>query len=169
MPFPPMSGLLTPSGKRMAWLHTVVPNSLGGDCFNRTEAIFQRDEEDLKAHGISHGYLLSTHGPSGVGVETLIRWSDAPLPLHLSFMSDTQKAALRQRPDNPKSRERLKLLTRDMLGEWRELGAVHMQSGRKYPFLETRSSAVRTLFEALKKQFDPAGIMSPGNLFTLDQ
>jgi FAD/FMN-containing dehydrogenase len=168
MPFPPMSGLLTPSGKRMAWLHTVVPNSLGGECFNRTEAIFQRDAEDLKAHGISHGYLLSTHGPSGVGVETLIRWSDAPLPLHLSFMSDAQKAALRKRPDNPKSRERLKVLTKDILGEWRALGGVHMQIGRKYPFMETRTPAVRALYKTLKKEFDPAGIMSPGNLFTID-
>lgn len=168
MPFPPMSGLLTPSGKRMAWLHTVVPNSLGGECFNRTEAIFQRDAEDLKAHGISHGYLLSTHGPSGVGVEALIRWSDAPLPLHLSFMSEAQKAALRKRPDNPKSRERLKVLTKDILGEWRALGGVHMQIGRKYPFMETRTPAVRALYETLKKEFDPAGIMSPGNLFTID-
>jgi FAD/FMN-containing dehydrogenase len=168
MPFPPMSGLLTPSGKRMAWLHTVVPNSRGGECFTRTEAVFQRDAAELKAHGISHGYLLSTHGPSGVGVETLIRWSDAPLPLHLEFMSEAQRAALRRRADNPAARERLKVLTRDILGEWRDLGGVHMQIGRKYPYMETREPAIRALLGQLKQQFDPADIMSPGNLFMLD-
>ena len=169
MPFPPMSGLLTPSGKRMAWLHTVVPNSRGGECFNRTEAVFQRDAEQLKALGISHGYLLSTHGPSGVGVETLIRWSDAPLPIHLHFMSEAQRAALKRRPDNPAAREKLKDLTRTILGEWRKLGGVHMQIGRKYPYLETRQAPMRALLEQLKTQFDPSNIMSPGNLFTLDQ
>jgi len=169
MPFPAMSGLLTPSGKRMAWLHTVVPNSRGGECFTRTEAVFQRDAEALSALGISHGYLLSTHGPSGVGVETLIRWSDAPLPIHLEFMSDAQRAALKRRADNPAAREKLKDLTRTILGEWRELGGVHMQIGRKYPYIETRQAPVRALLGQLKAQFDPADIMSPGNLFTLDQ
>lgn len=169
MPFPPMSGLLTPSGKRMAWLHTVVPNSSGGECFTRTEAVFQRDAEALKALGISHGYLLSTHGPSGVGVETLIRWSDAPLPIHLDFMSEAQRAALKRRADNPAAREKLKELTRTILGEWRALGGVHMQIGRKYPYMETRQAAVSALLAQLKAQFDPADIMSPGNLFTLNQ
>ncbi|SEQ49042.1 D-lactate dehydrogenase (cytochrome) [Devosia sp. YR412] len=169
MPFPPMSGLLTPSGKRMAWLHTVVPNSRGGECFTRTEAVFQRDAAALKDMGISHGYLLSTHGPSGVGVETLIRWSDAPLPLHLDFMNEAQRAALKRRPDNPAAREKLKELTRSILAEWRELGGVHMQIGRKYPYMETRQAPVRALLDQLKAQFDPADIMSPGNLFTLDQ
>ncbi|ODT82436.1 MAG: hypothetical protein ABS76_07390 [Pelagibacterium sp. SCN 64-44] len=168
VPFPPMSGLLTPSGKRMAWLHTVVPNSRGGECFTRTEAVFQRDAEALKALGISHGYLLSTHGPSGVGVETLIRWSDAPLPIHLHFMSEAQRAALKPRADNPAAREKLKELTRTILGEWRQMGGVHMQIGRKYPYMETRQPAVRELLGQLKAQFDPAGIMSPQNLFTHD-
>ncbi|KKB09298.1 FAD-binding oxidoreductase [Devosia chinhatensis] len=168
LPFPPMSGLLTPSGKRMAWLHTVVPNSLGAECFTRTEAVFERDAEALKAAGISHGYLLSTHGPSGVGVETLIRWSDAPLPIHLDFMSEAQRAALKRRADNPASRETLKALTQSILGEWRALGGVHMQIGRKYPYMETRQPAVRALLDQLKAQFDPSDIMSPGNLFSLD-
>lgn len=169
MPFPPMSGLLTPSGKRMAWLHTVVPNSRGAECFTRTEAVFQRDAAALKEMGISHGYLLSTHGPSGVGVETLIRWSDAPLPIHLDFMSEAQRTALRRRADNPAAREKLKELTRTILVEWRDLGGVHMQIGRKYPYMETREAPVRALLGQLKSQFDPADIMSPGNLFTLDQ
>lgn len=168
MPFPPMTGLLTPSGKRMAWLHTVVPNSRGAECFTRTEAVFQREAAELKALGISHGYLLSTHGPSGVGVETLIRWSDAPLPIHLHFMTEAQRAALKPRKDNPAAREKLKALTQAVLEEWRDLGGVHMQIGRKYPYMETRQAPVRSLLAQLKSQFDPAGIMSPGNLFTLD-
>ncbi len=37
-PFPEVSGLLTPTGRRINWVHTVVPNSRGAECFNATEA-----------------------------------------------------------------------------------------------------------------------------------
>ena len=167
IPFPPMNSLLTPSGKRMAWLHTVVPNSLGGAAFDRTEAVFTRMKDELKAHGIAHGYLLSTHGPTAVGVETLIRWPDAPLPLHLSHMSKAEQARLRRRDDNPAAREVLKRLSDTILSEWRTLGGVHVQIGQKYPYFETRQPEVQRLLRDLKALHDPDGILSPGNLFTL--
>lgn len=165
MPFPEMNTLLTPSGKRMGWLHTVVPNSRGGECFARTEAIFERHKDLLKKHSIAHGYLLSTHGPSGVGVETLIRWSDEPLPIHLHYMSEAQIAALKRRQGNPETREVLKQLSREIVDEWRSMGGIHMQIGRKYPYFETRNPTFQTLLTQLKAMFDPDGIMSPGNLF----
>ena len=167
IPFPPMNSLLTPSGKRMAWLHTVVPNSRGGEAFTRTEAVFTRMKDELKQHSIAHGYLLSTHGPSAVGVETLIRWPDAPLPLHLHFMSDAEQAALKRRDDNPAARAVLKRLSNEILSDWKDLGGVHVQIGQKYPYFETRQPEVQTLLRELKALHDPDGIMSPGNLFEL--
>jgi len=165
-PFPPMNTLLTPSGKRMAWLHTVVPNSLGATAFYRTEAVFREMENDLKAHGIAHGYLLSTHGPSAVGIETLIRWSDQPLPIHLHFMSDAEQAALSKRDDNPQARIVMKRLSDAILSTWQDIGGVHMQIGQKYPYFETRTPEIQKLLSDLKGRFDPDGILSPGNLFT---
>jgi hypothetical protein len=48
----------------------------------------------------------------------------------------------------------------DILETWRELGGVHLQIGRKYPFMETRQAPVRGLFDDLKQLHDPDGIMS---------
>ncbi|MGF9762038.1 FAD-binding oxidoreductase [Microvirga sp. 0TCS3.31] len=166
IPFPRMNGLLTPSGKRMNWLHTVVPNSLGGKCFQVTEDVFRRNADLMKAHGIDRGYLLSTHGPSGVGVETLIRWSDAPYPIHKHYMTDAEKAALKVRQDNPRARQALEKLSGEILSEWRGLGGVHMQVGRKYPYLETRLPETASFLRNLKRMLDPDGIMNPGNVFT---
>lgn len=166
IPFPPLNtALLTPSGKRMAWLHVVVPNSLGPQAFTRTEDVFTRMSPELKPNGIGHGYLLSTHGPTAVGVEALIRWPDAPLPLHLNQMTDAERAAVKTRPDNPGARAMLARLTREILSEWRDLGGVHVQIGRKYPYFETREQSFQSLLTDLKSLHDPEGIFAPGVLF----
>lgn len=165
IPFPRMNGLLTPSGKRMNWLHTVVPNSRGAECFQTTEAAFARHEEAMKAHGIDRGYLLSTHGPTGVGIETLIRWSDEPYAVHTHFLSDEEKSKLRRRPANPTAAAAVAALSKDIVGSWSELGGVHLQIGRKYPYLATRLPNTATLLRDLKDRFDPDRVLNPENLF----
>lgn len=167
MPFPAMNGLLTPSGKRMNWLHTVVPNSLGPQCFAVTEAVFTRHAAEMKAAGIDRGYLLSTHGPTAVGVETLIRWGDAPLPIHTHYMTESEAAKVRKRADNPQTRAVLAKISAEIVDEWRAMGGVHMQVGKKYPYLDTRLPETAGLLHALKAEFDPDGIINPGNIFPL--
>ncbi len=169
MPFPRMNGLLTPSAKRMNWLHTVVPNSRGGECFTRTEEIFSRHADLMKECGIDRGYLLSTHGPSGVGVETLIRWSDAPYALHTHFMTDAERSKIKQRPANPCSAQAVREISKDIVEAWRGLSGVHMQIGRKYPYFATRQPGTAKLLEDLKTNLDPNNIINPGNLFAIHQ
>jgi len=165
LPFPRMTGLLTPSAKRMNWLHTVIPNSRGGACFLRTEEVFARHAASMKEHGIDRGYLLSTHGPTGVGIETLIRWSDATYPIHTHFLTDQERAKLRTRPANPAAAAAVKALSKDIVAAWAEFGGVHLQIGRKYPYLETRQPATAALLRDLKQRFDPDSLLSPGTLF----
>lgn len=164
-PFPPMNGLLTPSGKRMNWLHVVVPNSRGGECFRSTEEVFARNAEAMRRHGVDRGYLLSTHGPTAVGVETLLRWSDAPYPIHTHYLDEAQRARLRPRADNPEARAFVVALSREIVAAWRGAGGAHLQIGRKYPYLETRLPETATLLRHLKQRLDPDGVMNPGNLF----
>lgn len=163
-PFPRMNGLLTPSGKRMNWLHVVVPSSRVVACFEATEAAFAAHRNAMRDHGIDRGYLLSAHGPTGVGIETLLRWSDAPLPIHTHFMTDAERARLKVRHDNPGARAAVVALSTDIVARWSELGGVHMQIGRKYPYFATRLPATQELLLALKRHLDPDGIMNPRNL-----
>lgn len=166
IPFPDMNGLLTPSAKRMNWLHVVVPNSRGGDCFRTTEQVFERNAAMMKENGIDRGYLLSTHGPSGVGVETLIRWSDEAWPIHTHYMGEKDRQKLKKRPANPAAREAVAKLSKEIVASWRDLGGVHLQIGRKYPWLETRQPATVDLLRALKSELDPQDVVNPGNIFT---
>jgi FAD/FMN-containing dehydrogenase len=166
-PFPDVSGLLTPSGKRINWLHTVVPNSRAVECFERTEAVYQRHGAAMERHGIAKGYFLSANGPSGVGIETLINWADAPLPVHRHYMQMSHGDSYKTREANPDARRAVALLAKDIIREWSALGGVHLQIGRKYPYLQTREPATRALIEQFKSLFDPDGIMNPGNLVGL--
>ncbi len=164
MPFTRMTGLLTPSGKRMNWLHTVVPNSRAVDCFNATEAAFATHGEAMAKGGIDRGYLLSAHGPTGVGIETLIRWSDAPYPIHTHFMDEAERARLRVRAENLPARQAVVALSNDIVARWAAMGGVHMQIGRKYPYMATRLDPTRDFVQRLKQVLDPDGVINPHNL-----
>lgn len=165
IPFPPVGSLLTPSGKRMFWLHTMVPNSLGAECFRVTEAVFEKNRAAMKAAGIDRGYLLSTHGPTAVGVETILRWSDAPYPIHTHYMSEGDPPKIRARERNPEGRAVLEDIAAEILEAWRALSGVHVQIGRKYPFMETRLPATADFLKTLKATLDPHGVLNPGNIF----
>jgi D-lactate dehydrogenase (cytochrome) len=73
------------------------------------------------------------------------------------------------REANPDARRAVAQLTKDVIREWSELGGVHLQIGRKYPYLQTREPATRALIEQFKSLFDPNGIMNPGNLVGLGE
>lgn len=161
-PFPEVSGLLTPSGKRINWLHTVVPNSRAVECFNETEAAYQRHRDLIDKFQISWGYFLTTNGPSGVGIETLINWSDAPLPIHHHYMKSAGNYVTKSA--DPAAREAVATITRDIIRRWSEIGGVHLQIGKKYPYFETREPTTRLLMEQFKNLVDPRGIFNPGNL-----
>lgn len=161
-PFPEVSGLLTPTGKRINWLHTVVPNSRAVECFNETEAVYRRHRAEIDRFQINWGYFLTTNGPSGVGIETLINWSDAPLPIHHHYMKSAGDYVTKSA--DPAAREAVATITRDIIRRWSEIGAVHLQIGKKYPYFETREPATRTLVAQFKQLVDPRGLFNPGNL-----
>ncbi len=163
-PFPEVSGLLTPSGKRLNWLHTVVPNSRATECFERTEAVYAAHAAEMERHGIARNYFLSANGPSGVGIETLINWPDAPLAVHRHYMQMSHGDSYKTRDENREARAAVARLSEAIVSAWSMLGGVHLQIGRKYPYLATREPATRALVAHLKSLLDPDGIMNPGNL-----
>lgn len=166
-PFPEVSGLLTPTGKRINWLHTVVPNSRAVECFLETEAVYDSHQAAMERHGINRGYFLTTNGPSGVGIETLINWSDAPLPIHRHYMKAAGDYATK--PADPAAREMVASITNAIIRRWSEMGAVHLQIGKKYPYFETREPGTRLLVEQFKRIVDPHGLFNPGNLVPTEQ
>ncbi len=57
---------------------------------------------------------------------------------------------------------------RELRGEIQKIfasvGAIHMQVGKSYAYMEGRQGEAARAIRELKKQFDPQGIMNPGAL-----
>ena len=68
------------------------------------------------------------------------------------------------REPNPEARRAVARISKAIVSAWSALGGVHLQIGKKYPYLATREPATRALIEQLKALLDPDGIMNPGNL-----
>ena len=67
-------------------------------------------------------------------------------------------------PPNPEGRALVKEI-KQRIGELCiQNGASHMQVGKDYPYLRTRTPAVKALVVDLKKVLDPDGLMNPGAL-----
>ena len=49
-----------------------------------------------------------------------------------------------------------------------DMGAVHMQVGKSYPYLQGRQGQATQILKDVKKSLDPNGLMNPGALGGLE-
>lgn len=55
-------------------------------------------------------------------------------------------------------------LNAEVIETWSQMGGIHLQIGRKYPYLRTGLPATRSLVGNLKTLLDPHRIFNPGVL-----
>ncbi|WP_332719486.1 hypothetical protein, partial [Pelagibacterium mangrovi] len=95
----------------------------------------------------------------GQNVNPLARHTTShPFETHVRHQRREQKT----RPANPQARAALDALSRDILACWRDLGGIHMQIGRKYPYFESRLPNTQKMLQNLKALCDPDAILNPG-------
>jgi FAD/FMN-containing dehydrogenase len=83
---------------------------------------------------------------------------------HLRHVTAEQKKAYAKTKADPKTRELVMKLRRDLSGLWDAFGASHHQLGRSYPYASQLSSVGQATSLAIKGALDPKGIMNPGVL-----
>jgi FAD/FMN-containing dehydrogenase len=163
-PFRKLNRLLGVEGERIAWTHTVMPNSRAVAAYEATDAIFEAHAPALRAHGISWGYLISANGPSGLGLETLTYFPGEALPIHAHYIDPEHFKRLPRQAANPEALAAVEALSVAVVEAWSGMGGVHLQIGRKYPYLRTRLPATRALVGGLKSRLDPHRIFNLGVL-----
>jgi FAD/FMN-containing dehydrogenase len=156
--------MLGPEGERILWFHAMLPNSQATRLFDETEAVFDAHRAEVERFGIRWGYLISVNGPSTFGIEPVVYWRDAPLPIHREYIDAPHLAKLPVHPGDAAAREAVVRIRGAVVERWARMGATHLQIGRQYPFLSTRTEGTAAAMRAIKQVFDPQGLFNPGVL-----
>lgn len=163
-PFRRLNRLLGPSGERIVWFHAMLPNSRAVELYVETEKMFDKFNDEVKAHGLRWGYLISVNGPSTFGIEPIVYFHDVALPIHAQYIDADHFAKLPKHPADASAHAAVARIRDAIIGRWTEMGATHLQIGRRYPFMSTRTDGTRAALQAMKRTFDPQGLFNPGVL-----
>lgn len=163
-PFPDPTIVLGHNGERWIPMHGIVPHSRLATLLTTLDQFMEDRAEVIEQHSIAWGLTAVPAGPSGILVEPNLYWRDSRSEMLESYLPQDYLDQKQSYDTDLSARGAVKELREGMVDVFRALGATHMQIGRVYPYLESRSPEVRTLLKALKAQLDPQGRMNPGSL-----
>jgi D-lactate dehydrogenase (cytochrome) len=157
-PFQPLTNLLGPKGENGLPVHGLFPLSSAEEVSAITDEYFSRHAELMAEHNITFSYLTSATATAYL-IEPMFYWQDRLHAFHMRHVTKDQKKAYGKAKANPKTRDVVMKLRRDLAGLWDAFGASHHQLGRHYPYASQLSSVAQTTVIALKAALDPKGIM----------
>lgn len=162
-PFP-APAVVGPGGRRLLPLHVILPHSAVNEFHREFLALREREASRFAAHGVEAFVVFAGVGPSALLYEPVIYWSDEWLALHSATVPPEWRAGLAPGAGNPTARAYVETLRLEIVALMQRHGGAHLQIGRAYPYLQSRSSAFLGLIRQLKSAVDPDGIINPGAL-----
>ena len=163
-PFGPADMILSPNGDRWVPIHGVARNSDAPKVFAAIAKFYDDNKALMDEHGIFHGTLIATIGPSSVVVEPCLYWPDTRNPLIEDAMPSEHLAKLPTHEHDEETWQVVCDIKQRMIDLLFDLGTVHMQIARTYRYLDSLDEASLALLKAVKAQVDPQGLMNPGSL-----
>lgn len=163
-PFGPLTGIVGPAGERWVPVHGIVPHSRAAKTLAAIESVFEANRSRMEALGVETGYLFATVSTHGFVVEPMIFWPDALMPIHHRTLGPERVRRLGGFPENPEAGQLVAELRDAVMRRFAELGAVHLQVGKGYPYRDTLKPEALALISALKQMVDPQNRMNPGAL-----
>ena len=166
-PFGPLNSMIGPAGERWLPVHALLPHSKAIAAYEAVEALFAANQAVLDRHGILHGTLFTYADTNCFVIEPVFYWPDQLNALHRRSVDDAVLKRVRNFPENLAARAEVMRLRGAIMALFKDLGAAHLQIGRRYPYQEGLEEAPRQLVRALKQLLDPEGRINPGALLPL--
>jgi FAD/FMN-containing dehydrogenase len=164
VPFPPLNSILGPDGERWAPVHGIVSLSQAPVLFARIEALFADLAPEFERHGVHTGYLFTSMATNALIIEPVFYWPEARTPLIERTIEPEHLARLPTLPANPAATAVVEAARRRVIEICADMGCGHFQTGRSYPYRQSRDAASWSLIETLKSALDPMGALNPGGL-----
>jgi D-lactate dehydrogenase (cytochrome) len=117
----------------------------------------------MREHGIVYSPLTANLDRAFV-FEPCFYWPDVIYPLHTDVLGAALTQPWQDRRRRPQATACVRRLWQEVAACLQSHGAVHMQIGRAYPYLQRLEPRTRALLQALKAHVDPSGRMNPGSL-----
>lgn len=163
-PFPPVNSMVGPDGERWVPVHGFLPHSRLVEGWNRIQALFAANAEEMEAQGVAAGAMLAAVSRSTCLIEPVFFWPDALEDIHCRSLEPDHLAKLPRFPANAESRAVVNRLRAEIVRIFRELEATHLQVARTYPLQEASDPRAWEMLRAVKQVVDPKGLMNPGSL-----
>lgn len=163
-PFPPVNSMVGPDGERWVPVHGFLPHSRLVEAWERIQALFAANQEEMDAHGVAAGAMLAAVNRSTCLIEPVFFWPDVLEEIHCRSLEADHLAKLKRFPANEASRALVVRLRGEIVGIFRDLDATHLQVARAYPLQAASDPRAWEILTAIKAVVDPKGLMNPGSL-----
>ncbi len=163
-PFPPLNSILGPAGERWAPVHGIASLTAAAAVLADVVAMFAEMDAELKAAGVTAGYLFTSLSTNALIIEPVFYWPEERYGIHESLMEKQHMARLPVLAANPAASATVTEARRRAIEIFARHGCGFFQIGRSYPYLDSRDAASVALLEAIKNFADPERMFNPGGL-----
>lgn len=164
MPFIPLYPILGPKGERWVPQHGIMPFSKLPEFHQKLQRLYADHAEPMRKAKVDKGTMYMTINTHAFLYEPVFYWEDDRTAFHKRFLPREYLDMLPEYPANPEGRALVRELRQKIQEVFASVGAVHMQVGKCYPYLQGRDPEAARLLKELKKTLDPRNLMNPGAL-----
>ncbi len=164
MPFIPLYPILGPKGERWVPMHGIMPFSKMNEFHAKLARLHADNAGRMQQLKVEKGAMFLAINTHAFLYEPVFYWEDDRTAFHKRYLPQAYLDTLPQYPANPDGRALVHELRAEIRRIFASVGAVHMQVGKTYAYMEGRQAEAANAIRELKKQFDPQGIMNPGAL-----
>ena len=164
MPFMPLYPILGPQGERWVPMHGLLSFSKMQEMHNRLMDLYEEKKDAMEECSVYAGAMYMTYSTHSFLYEVALYWQDERTVYHKLYLDQEYLDMLPTYPENKEGRALVAELRASIQDIYSDLGAVHFQVGKSYPYQKGRQALASDALKSIKQSLDPKNLMNPGAL-----
>ena len=144
--------------------HGLVPHSHLPALSREVRALLDGRRAAMEAHGIDVGVIYFGVGAQAACLEPVFYWDDQQYFHHDRIAEHSDLGAIDGHGATPAATDLVMAIRKELVALFTAHGSAHVQIGKSYPWLATRSAAAVDAAKAVKAALDPQRLVNPGSL-----